>query len=142
MLVVVGLPMIPVAKGGGAVPIPDVTKVTDSDGAVHDRIPVDEEGGAVQVRIGEGAIVANYDEGGDETPVPDKSGVMASSVEYEKTDYMEMVVTMSWNPDTKHDTNKERIKYVGKEIGALGVFKLSAGQSTQLFDFCLTNNIP
>ena len=115
-----------------------MTEVADSDGAVHDRVPVDEGGGAVQVRIGEGAIVAKYDEGGDETPVPDKSGVMASSVEYEKTDYMEMVVTMSWNPDTKHDTNNERIKYVDKEIGALGVCKLSAGQLTQLFNFCLT----
>ena len=74
--------------------------------------------------------MAKYDEGGDETPVPDKSGVMASLVEYEKTDYMEMVVTMSWNPDKKHDTNKERIKYIFKDIGALGVCKLSAGHST------------
>ena len=68
---------------GGAVQAPvdvegDVTKVADSDGAVHDRVTVDEGGGAVQVQIGEGAIVAKYDEGGDETPVPiDKSGVMA-----------------------------------------------------------------
>ena len=58
-----------------------MTEVADIDGAVYNRVPVDEGSGAVQVRIGEGAIVAKYDEGGDETPVPDKSGVMASSVE-------------------------------------------------------------
>ena len=73
----------------------DVTKVADSDGAVHNRFPVDEGGGAVRVQIGEGAIVAKYDESGGETPEPfDKSSVMASSVEYKTTNYMEMVVAL------------------------------------------------
>ena len=34
------------------------------------------------------------------------------------------------------------VKYVGKEVETLGVCNFSAGQSTQLLDFCLTSNIP
>ena len=39
-------------------------------------------------------------------------------------------------------SGKEMVKYVGKEVETLDVCNFSAGQSTQLLDFCLTNNIP
>ena len=39
-------------------------------------------------------------------------------------------------------SGKEMVKYVGKEVETLGVCNFSAGQSTQLLDFCLTSNIP
>ena len=111
-----------------------MTEDADSDGAVHDQVPVDEGGGAVKVRIGE-AIVAKYDESGDKTPVTiDKSGVMASSVEYKTTNYMEMVVALretvkmmsklatqeqnkkEGREADANDENEEKLKKMEKEV--------------------------
>ena len=54
----------------------------------------------------------------------------------------EKMAPMDWSPDMRLDTYKEMAKYVGKEVGALGVCNFSARQLTQLLDFCLTNNLP
>jgi len=52
------------------------------------------------------------------------------------------MVPENWTPAMRLDTYKEMAKFVGKEVGSLGVCNFSARQLVQLLDFCSANNIP
>jgi len=71
---------------------------------------------------------------------PVRMGMDRPKVEIETN--KEKMVPMNWSPEMRLDTYKEMAKYVGKEVGALGVCNFSARQLTQLLDFCLTSNLP
>ena len=51
-------------------------------------------------------------------------------------------VPENWSPAMRLDAYKEMSKFVGKEVGALGVCNYSARQLVQLLDFCSANNLP
>ena len=71
---------------------------------------------------------------------PVKVGMERPKVE--KLENKDKMVPLNWSPAMRLDTYKEMAKFVGKEVGALGVCNFSARQLTQLLEFCSANNLP
>jgi len=51
-------------------------------------------------------------------------------------------VPENWSPAMRLETYKEMSKFVGKEVGSLGVCNFSSRQLTQLLNYCTANNLP
>merc|ERR1712129_198330 len=49
---------------------------------------------------------------------------------------------LNYPPAMRLETYKEMAKFVGKEVGSLGVCNFSARQLTDLLNFCSANNLP
>lgn len=71
---------------------------------------------------------------------PVKMGMERPKVEKEEN--RDKKVPLNWTPAMRLDTYKEMAKFVGKEVGSLGVCNFSARQLTDLLNFCSANKLP
>jgi len=71
---------------------------------------------------------------------PVRMGMARPKVEIETN--RKKMVPENWTPAMRLDTYKEMAKFVGKEVGSLGVCNYSARQLTDLLQFCSVNNLP
>jgi len=52
------------------------------------------------------------------------------------------MVPENWTPTMRLETYKEMAKFVGNEVGSIGVCNFSARMLKQLLDYCTSNNLP